>query len=70
VDKQDKRQLLDAFSIAASTGLSMVATVAVGLFLGRWLDAELGTAPWLTGIGIILGMFAGLWGVYKRLLHK
>ncbi len=68
--KEDKHQLLDALGIVANIGASMVATIAVGLFGGRWLDEQLSTTPWLTAIGIILGMVAGLWSVYKRLLHK
>lgn len=70
MSKDSKHQLLDAMSMATTLGLSMVAALAVGLFGGRWLDEYLGTTPWATVFGIIFGMFAGLWSVYKRILHK
>lgn len=62
----DKRQVFAAFSLVGTIGISMVATVAVGLFLGRWLDGVLGSGPWATVAGIVLGMAAGLWATYKR----
>ncbi len=62
----DKRQVFAAFSLVGTIGLNMVATVAVGLFLGRWLDGWLDTSPWCTVAGIVFGMVTGLWATYKR----
>lgn len=64
--KQDKQQLLDAFSLVGTIGISMVACVAVGLFGGRAIDNWLDTSPWATVAGIALGMISGLWATYKR----
>ncbi|MEN6412129.1 MAG: AtpZ/AtpI family protein [Veillonellales bacterium] len=68
--KDDKRQLFEAFSLVGIIGLNMVASVVVGLFIGRlidnWLDGGFGA----TIAGIVLGMFAGLWSAYKRILNK
>jgi ATP synthase protein I len=66
VKRQDKRQMLDAFSLVGTIGISMVAAVAVGLFGGRALDNWLNTSPWFTIAGIVLGMISGLWATYKR----
>ena len=66
VKKSDKQQVLDAFSLVGSIGLNMVATVVVGLFGGRQLDHWLGTTPWATVLGIVMGMVTGLWATYKR----
>lgn len=62
----DKRQVFAAFSLVGTIGISMVATVAVGLFLGRWLDGWLDSSPWCTVAGIVLGMISGVWATYKR----
>ena len=70
VRKENGRQLFEALGMVTSLGLSMAATVAVGLLAGRWLDSVLGSSPCATIAGIILGMIAGLWSVYKRILHK
>ncbi|SMC38291.1 AtpZ/AtpI family protein [Sporomusa malonica] len=62
--------LWSAFSLAGSIGLNMAAAVAVGLFLGRWADSYLNSFPWFTVSGIVLGMAAGLWGTYKRIVKN
>ncbi len=68
--KDDKQQMLSALSMVGAIGLNMVATVAVGLFGGRAVDHWLGTSPWATVTGIVLGMVAGLWATYKRITGK
>lgn len=57
-----------ALSAATNIGFTMVSTVAVGLFGGRWLDNYFSFSPWCTVIGIVLGMLAGLWSVYKKIV--
>lgn len=64
--KNEKRQVLSAFSLVGTIGVSMAACVAVGLFLGRYVDGWLGTSPWATLGGIVLGMAAGFWSMFKR----
>lgn len=56
--------------MVSSLGLHMVASVAVGLFLGRFIDDRLVTAPWGAIWGIVLGMVAGVWAVYKKVTGK
>ena len=65
----DKRQLFAAMGLVGSIGISMVATVAIGLFAGRWLDGLLDSSPWATVAGIVLGMIAGFWATYKRVME-
>ncbi|MBP2651096.1 MAG: putative F0F1-ATPase subunit [Firmicutes bacterium] len=67
--KDDKRQLMAAFGLVGSMGLSMVATVAVGVLAGRAVDQWLTSSPWGTVVGIILGLLAGLWVTYKRIIE-
>ena len=66
----EKKQLVSAVAAAVSIGFYTVAAVAVGLFGGRQADQWLGTSPWGAAAGVVLGMVAGLWGVYKRLTGK
>lgn len=68
--KGDTGQMLKAFAHVGTIGLTMAATIAVGLFGGRWLDSYLETTPYATVAGIILGMLAGLWAAYKRIMDK
>ncbi|MBP2645424.1 MAG: putative F0F1-ATPase subunit [Firmicutes bacterium] len=69
MEKNDKRQLLAAFSLVGGMGLSMAATVAAGVFLGRVVDNWLGLSPWGTVAGVIIGMAAGIWSTYKRIIE-
>jgi F0F1-type ATP synthase assembly protein I len=41
-------------------GLQLAISVVVFLFVGRWLDQEFGTSPWLTLAGAALGITGGL----------
>jgi ATP synthase protein I len=41
-------------------GITLAATVLVGLGVGHWLDGRLGTRPWLLLGGGTLGVVAAL----------
>lgn len=52
-----------------SIGIEMGVAVAVGWFAGSWLDARLGTSPWLMYLFLALGIaaaFRGLWRTARR----
>lgn len=70
MDRKDKGQLFAAFGMVGTIGLHMAVSVAVGLTGGRFLDNWLGTSPWATVAGIVLGMIAGLYGIYKQVIGK
>jgi len=40
-------------------GVSFSVTILVFLFLGRWLDQQWGTSPWLLISGAALGLILG-----------
>ena len=54
--------------IAAST--SLVAAVGVFTGLGIWLDRKLETTPWLTLVGVVVGMTGGFISFFKTVLGK
>lgn len=66
MDKKDKQPGFSALGIATALGFTLVANIAVGLFLGRLLDSWLGWTPWASVLGIVLGMVSGLWAMYKK----
>jgi F0F1-type ATP synthase assembly protein I len=49
-------------------GLQFAASIVVFLFVGRWLDARLGTAPWLLLAGVMVGAAAGFYSLYRQLV--
>jgi ATP synthase protein I len=49
-------------------GLGFAASILLFFFLGRWLDERLGTEPWLLIAGVFVGLAAGFWSMYRRLV--
>ena len=58
IGPEGRRQLQLAARFA-SAGLELALAIVVGYFAGRWLDARLGTTPYLAYLGLLLGIFAG-----------
>lgn len=56
------RPLALATELGMTMGLMTVSTVLAGLFLGLWLDSQLGTRPLATLLFIGAGTVAGLLG--------
>ena len=54
--------------IAAST--SLVAAVGVFTGLGIWLDRKFQTTPWLTLVGVVVGMTGGFISFFRTVLGK
>jgi F0F1-type ATP synthase assembly protein I len=49
-------------------GLQFAASILLFFFVGRWLDGRLGTEPWLMIAGVFVGLTAGFWSLYYRLV--
>ena len=63
-DKQ-KRENADAVYQAVSLGFLFPVAIAVGFFLGRWLDGLFHTWPWLTIILTGCGIAAGFLNLFR-----
>lgn len=42
--------------------------IVLGVLGGRWLDDKLHTSPLLVIVGLLLGIFAAFYGLYKMIL--
>ena len=65
-DDRDKRrkQTMRMLSLVTNIGLTTVACVLVGIFLGRFLDRLLGTTPLFLIILLILGIGAAFKNIH------
>ena len=54
------RQEWKAVGSYGTVGFEIVLSILVGLFIGRWLDGKLGTAPYLTLLWVGFGMAAAI----------
>jgi F0F1-type ATP synthase assembly protein I len=63
-DSEKSYGFVKSMATASSIGLSVVLAIALGLIAGLWLDARLGTKPWLTLICTIMGVAAGFKNIF------
>ena len=61
----DSRSTFRAMGLTGGIGAVMAASILGGYFVGRYLDAKFGTAPWLLITSLLLTMVAGFLEVYK-----
>jgi len=57
--KKETLRLLRDYAYYSSLGLQVALSIVIGLGLGYYLDRKFGMQPWLTLIGIALGIAAG-----------
>lgn len=53
-----------------SLGTMFAAAIVGGLLAGYWLDKWLGTSPWLTLGGLLLGLVTGFYNFFAVVLRK
>ena len=49
-------------------GFQLLFSILLFLYVGRWADAKLGTAPWLLVLGVFVGAAAGFYSMYRKLM--
>ncbi len=67
MNDKPRRPDLRRLSELASLGLILPSSIAVGLFIGYFLDRWLGTAPWLLLSFTVLGIVSGLLSLLRAL---
>ena len=63
----DKNNSMYSYAIYGAAGVQFAVSVIAGLIFGNYLDKKLGTLPWLTTIGLILGFIAAVVNLMKIL---
>lgn len=66
--QKDIKEFLGGVGTAATIGFYLASSVVAGTLLGRWVDGYLGSQPWATVLGIVLGMITGMWSIYKKVV--
>ncbi len=57
--KRETRRAWRDFAYFSSLGFQVALSIFIGLFAGIYLDRRFDTAPWITLIGLGLGIAAG-----------
>jgi len=47
-----------------AVGFELLASIAVGYYIGHWLDGKLGTR-WIAFVGFLLGCYAGFSALFR-----
>jgi ATP synthase protein I len=63
----DGSKQLKAFARLGAVGMELAVSTVVGLLGGRWLDQKLSTEPFLTIVGLLLGVAAGFVSLLRAL---
>ncbi|MBS4054182.1 MAG: AtpZ/AtpI family protein [Thermaerobacter sp.] len=57
----------ELLSLLTQIGLNVVMAVAVGAYIGLWLDKQLTTGVVFTLLGTVAGIGGALWSVYNTI---
>jgi len=68
--KRLSRIVVLATELGMTMGLMAAGLAILGLFLGRWLDSQLGTAPVITLALLIVGALVGQVAIYRLAIES
>ena len=65
--EQGQGGAFQALALTTTIGMELAITVVLGFYGGQYLDQRFATGPWLMLAGVLVGLAAGVVGVYKTL---
>lgn len=57
--------MIQALGSYSYVGIFFGVATCIGLFAGRWADHRFRTDPWLTLVGVLLGVASGFRELYR-----
>ena len=63
-DKGQRNEFMQALALLSQIGITIIACVAVGIFLGWQLDRLFGSSPWLLLVFSLLGVLAAFKSIF------
>ncbi|UCH11918.1 MAG: AtpZ/AtpI family protein [Candidatus Omnitrophota bacterium] len=64
------KNILYYFGLITQVGLTIIFTLLIALFIGRYLDEKFGLNGIFTIFFIFIGIGAGFFSVYKQIIDK
>ncbi len=61
----ERSKQLKTYARVGALGIELALSTVIGLLGGQWLDGKLGTEPWLSIVGLVLGVAAGFKSLYE-----
>jgi ATP synthase protein I len=66
--RPDDRSMAREAGQYLGVGIQFAGAIVLFLFVGQWLDRQLGTEPWLLLLGVFVGAGAGFYSLYRQLV--
>lgn len=64
------RNTVGPISVIIQLGAMVVVTTLLPLFVGLWLDKQLHSVPWITLIGMLVGVVTSIATVYRVIASR
>jgi len=68
--KEGPGESLRALGPLLSVGTMLAASLCLGVLGGYWADGKLGTKPWLTLVGLLLGLAVGVYNLVTVIIAR
>ena len=68
--KNDRSEILRKAGPYMGLGTMFAASLLLGVVAGYWVDRKLGTTPWLTLAGMLLGLIVGFYNFFIVVLRR
>ncbi|MDQ0244872.1 F0F1-type ATP synthase assembly protein I [Bacillus fengqiuensis] len=59
------RHPLQAMALMSMILSQLVGSILIGLFFGKWLDAQVGTEPLFLVLGLLIGLGTGVYAMLR-----
>ncbi len=61
------REAIGSIALIIQLSATVVVVTILPLLIGIWLDQRLNTLPWITLVGLCVGVFAAIAAVYRTI---
>ena len=61
------RQTIGPIALIFQLGAIIIVATMLPLLIGLWLDSRLNTTPWITLVGLVLGIVLAVTSVYRTI---
>lgn len=59
------RHPLQAMALMSMILSQLVGSILIGLFLGKWIDSQVGTEPLFLVLGLLIGLGTGVYAMLR-----
>lgn len=66
---KSRKNAFKAITLYSAILAQLTGSILIGIFAGRWLDEEWKTEPLFLIIGLLLGLTAGIFSMFKTVNH-